>query len=64
MTRKDYVAFAALIKSHMTGDLEHETSHQNDMKVSGMARDMADLFSRDNPRFDRERFLKACGVQS
>lgn len=25
---------------------------------------LADYFASDNPRFDRERFLKACGVES
>jgi hypothetical protein len=25
---------------------------------------IADALARDNPRFDRERFLKAAGVQS
>lgn len=25
------------------------------------ARDLAHMFAQENPRFDRERFLKACG---
>lgn len=25
--------------------------------------DFADAFGRDNPRFDRARFLRACGVE-
>ena len=25
--------------------------------------DFADLFAADNPLFDRERFLKACGLE-
>ncbi len=25
---------------------------------------LADVFERDNPKFDRARFLKACGVAS
>jgi hypothetical protein len=29
-----------------------------------MARDFADELARTNPAFDRERFLKACGVPS
>ena len=28
-----------------------------------MAQRMADVFERDNPRFDRKRFLKACAVK-
>ena len=29
-----------------------------------MAGGFADLFAADNPSFDRERFLKACGLES
>jgi hypothetical protein len=27
------------------------------------ARHMADFFKQENPRFDRERFMKACGLE-
>jgi hypothetical protein len=27
----------------------------------GLSRDLADYFAKDNPRFDREKFLEACG---
>lgn len=29
-----------------------------------VARQFADALARDNPRFDRERFLAACGAQT
>ncbi len=30
--------------------------------VRGLAADFADQFAASNPRFDRERFMKACGA--
>lgn len=36
-------------------------SHQTEM-VRTIARDFADEFRASNPRFDRERFLSACGI--
>jgi len=30
--------------------------------ASSMAHRLADYFEHENPRFDRERFLKACGI--
>jgi hypothetical protein len=29
-----------------------------------LAEKLADMFAHDNPRFDRDRFLTACGVQA
>lgn len=48
MSRKDYVRIAAIIKARGS-DVD-------------LANDFADLFEEDNERFDRERFLTACGV--
>lgn len=28
----------------------------------GLSRDLADYFAADNPRFDREKFMEACGL--
>jgi hypothetical protein len=53
MTRKDYVAIAAAIaRAQLNQDCQM------------VADCIADVMARDNPRFDRARFLKACGVQS
>lgn len=48
MTRRDYIKVAAIIKAR-GADVD-------------LANDFADLFEEDNERFDRERFLAACGV--
>ena len=65
MTRKDYVAIAAvisdgaLINCPTQAELAMNTATRNKI-----AWQLADVMARDNPRFDGARFLKACGVQS
>ena len=61
MTRKDYVLIAAALKSAHDG---HNGRPQALRGVADAADRIAIALARDNPRFDRERFLKAAGVQS
>ncbi len=64
MTRKDYVLLAAALASakpapHMHGPdhgLAAREQHKRDCEA------IADALA-ENPRFDRERFLKACGIE-
>lgn len=56
MTRKDYVAIAAAIKPLM--DARHTDRHV----VECVAQNIAMALQRDNARFDKDRFLAACGV--
>ncbi len=58
MTRKDYILIAAAIKA---------SAQRNDLDIwqvatSSAARELCEALASDYPRFDRERFLKACGV--
>ena len=57
MTRKDYVAIAQIL-----------ATRKNIWSTAELARqDIAEMiadYMAGNPRFDRARFLKACGVQS
>jgi hypothetical protein len=55
MTKKDFELIAAVCRTRLYGDL---TKAQRDT----VAAHFADALERTNPRFDRERFLKACGV--
>lgn len=56
MSRKDYIAFAKLVLAQLErGDLNG---------AEDAAHGMADIFAADNPRFDRGRFLVACGLAS
>ena len=54
MTRKDYVLIAQTIND----------SWVKSSSVHVLVLALTDALAQDNPRFDRERFLKACGVQS
>lgn len=66
-SRKDYVAVAACIQAAQVDvvNKEPKKSHRDMLDgVSLAAEHIADYFAADNARFDRERFLAACGVQS
>lgn len=71
MTRKDYVAIARAINVAAAACVKagsgYTTQTQN-VAASGACRITAEAIAEhcasDNPRFDRVRFLKACGVQS
>lgn len=56
MTRKDYVAVAEKIRARA-----EEYTYVPDLIIE-FANDIADVFKADNPRFDRGRFLSACGI--
>jgi len=60
MTRKDYILIADCIKrASLTNP---STGHR--LALCDAAILLAGALGYDNPAFDRERFLKACGVQS
>ncbi len=65
MTRKDYAAFAAIVRdtsgmlAPSPDDYQGSDARTRETLDCIMLR-LADLFARDNPRFDRARFLAAC----
>ena len=60
MTRKDYVAIARVIASCQT--MPNRSNPQ--YVLYEVTQRLVTVLAADNPRFDRSRFLKACGVQS
>lgn len=69
MTRKDYEALAAAIRAARAEIEEKEMGSGLVTSVADLldgtayaAEFIADALARDNPRFNRERFLSACGV--
>ena len=56
MTRKDYVKIAAIIK-----DIDTDNTSQVYRKRL-VAEKIAEVLAEDSPRFDRDKFLSACGV--
>ena len=60
MTRKDYILIAKAIKDAATGypEARPDAVQQSEDIAFGIAEALAG----DNSRFDRDRFLRACGV--
>lgn len=73
MTRKDYVMIADAIRE-LLGDIERESGPMavcdrtralmagEHLGVRHVAMRLADQLRQDNPRFDRTRFMAACGL--
>jgi capsule polysaccharide export protein KpsE/RkpR len=59
MTRKDYQLIAEVIREQ-GADLVYQNSEKARHDLTAHA--LADALALDNPRFDRARFLTACGV--
>ena len=57
MTRKDYELIAGVIKA------QREKMHNETETVDEVALAMAEALEDTNDRFDREKFLTACGVK-
>lgn len=59
MTKKDYELIAGEISKSV---LNNEDSYQAEMALTYLARSLSTRLAEENPRFDRARFLTACGV--
>lgn len=60
MTRKDYVLIAEILKANREDFIEGEDGFA---LLNILAHQFANGLEPDNPRFDRARFLEACGVK-
>jgi hypothetical protein len=62
MTKQHFIAFARRINA----DLAFAKGHPDGEKLTFAAREaaivVADIAQQFNPRFDRERFMTACGL--
>lgn len=59
LSKKDYEAIAKIIR------YQYETcSIPSCVCLHRLKEDMADYFAKDNPRFDRIRFMAACRSRS
>ena len=64
MTRKHFETIAAAIAAQ-AATARHYSEQERQAaldSIGGIADSIADLAEKDNPRFQRGRFLKACGI--
>lgn len=58
MTRKDYERIVSAIRG-----VAKAKGATVPKPIVETAQSISDALAADNPRFDRERFLKACGIE-
>lgn len=64
MTRKNYEAIARTIRDEFEASLPESDPafiRGGAYVLEETAKSLADYMQRDNPRFNKNRFLKACG---
>ncbi len=59
MSKKDYEAVAGILNTQIRIAMSNK---RDTTGLCNAAADMAGVFARDNPNFDRARFLAACGT--
>lgn len=57
MTKKHFEAFAQVLRPYV-----ERADEQDRTTVLSIVETIADTFQYENPRFDRARFLRACGL--
>jgi hypothetical protein len=57
MTKKHYEAIAKAFYAYIATNTGANIARP-------IAKDLADYFAQDNPKFNRSRFLEACGIES
>ena len=62
-TRKDYKAIANILNYHIRYNANADGNEDGSLDVcEAITEELANYFAADNPHFNREKFLKACGV--
>jgi hypothetical protein len=59
MTKKDYELIAAAINLVGYANVSNEAAQTT---LNKLARLLAEQLGNDNPRFNRDKFLQACGI--
>ena len=73
MTKKDYILFATMFKNELDqihsnmgvpsfGEVDVWKLYEEQTET--LIEKTADLFANDNPNFNRQRFLIACGMEN
>lgn len=62
LTKKDFKAIAEIIAKQFVDDSGNNESWIIKRHIRKTAQQLADYFAIQNPRFDRRKFLDACGL--
>jgi hypothetical protein len=63
LTKQTFKAIAEIIKEARSEQLYRENNNiPSDLIVNYIANDLADFFAKENPQFDRDKFIAACGI--
>ena len=54
---------AKIIKNNRPQSLQNEYCHGKKDALDYITIELVDYFEQENPRFDRTRFMKACGLE-
>lgn len=62
-TRQHYKAIAEILKTQLEFPLKKDRCPvTHGAAICGIGIDLAEYFYDDNPRFDRDKFMEACGL--
>ena len=59
-TKKHYKAIAEIIENR--AGINNYVYAEERTHALSIANDLADYFAKNNPRFDKDKFLEACGL--
>ena len=62
LTKKDFKAVAGIIKASIDVTIIYSTTEPHTTIKGNIAKELANYFATQNPRFDRDRFMQACGL--
>lgn len=63
MTKKDYILIASTLEyCYKLAELQPLPKRAKSDVVRQVALELANTLAENNPKFDRNRFLKACGM--
>ncbi len=63
MTRKDYELLASAISVNYEFAVKHRKEQPTpDFVIELLTQTLASVLKEDNPKFDKEKFFKACGM--
>lgn len=64
MTRKDYIKLVGIINSRVKlADMLQTRAFRKTILLE-LTGDIADMLAQDTPRFSRDKFIQACGLNA